>query len=56
MAAFTKAFRGYISRKYGKRFREFIGGKIEVRGARPVKSFFEVKIDAMLQAAKRRSR
>lgn len=43
MAAYTKAFRGYISRKYGKRFREFIGGKIEVQGARKVKSFYEVK-------------
>lgn len=43
MAAYTDAFRGYISRKYGKRFREFIGGQIEVQGARPVKSFYEVK-------------
>ncbi len=42
MSAFTKAFQGYISRKYGRRFREFIGGKIEVVDARPVKSYFEV--------------
>ncbi len=42
MAAFTKAFQGYISRKYGRRFREFIGGNIEVVDARPVKSYFEV--------------
>ncbi len=42
MAAFTKAFQGYISRKYGSRFREFIGGKIEVVDARPLKSFYEV--------------
>ena len=42
MAAFTKAFQGYISRKYGRRFREFIGGKIEVTDARPIKSYFEV--------------
>ncbi len=41
--AFTKAFQGYVGRKYGKRFREFIGGKIEVQGARPVKSFYEVR-------------
>ena len=27
LAAFTDAFRGYIARKYGKRFREFIGGR-----------------------------
>ncbi|MFN7052904.1 MAG: phospholipid-binding protein MlaC, partial [Gemmobacter sp.] len=30
MKAFTAAYQGYISRKYGRRFREFIGGRIEV--------------------------
>ena len=30
LSAYTKAFQGYISRKYGRRFREFIGGRIEV--------------------------
>ena len=49
MTAFTKAFQGYISRKYGSRFREFIGGKIEVTGARPLKSFYEVTSMALLQ-------
>lgn len=42
MQAFTKAFQGYLSRKYGRRFREFIGGKIEVVDAKPLKSYFEV--------------
>ena len=42
MSAFTKAFQGYISRKYGRRFREFIGGRIEVTDARAVKSYYEV--------------
>jgi phospholipid transport system substrate-binding protein len=42
MKAFTAAFQGYISRKYGRRFREFIGGQIEVTDARPLKSYFEV--------------
>jgi phospholipid transport system substrate-binding protein len=42
MKTFTKAYQGYLSRKYGRRFREFIGGKIEVTDARPVKSYFEV--------------
>ncbi len=42
MTAFTKAFQTYISHKYGARFREFIGGKIEVTGAKPVKSYYEV--------------
>lgn len=49
MRAFTDAFSGYMARKYGKRFREFIGGKIEVTGARKVKSFQEVKAVAKLQ-------
>ncbi|MDU8927614.1 ABC transporter substrate-binding protein [Alisedimentitalea sp. MJ-SS2] len=49
LSAFTKAFQVYVSRKYGKRFREFIGGKIEVRKARKVKNFFEVKTIAHLR-------
>ena len=42
-SAFTRAFQGYVGRKYGKRFREFIGGRVEVKGAKPVKSFYEVR-------------
>ena len=42
LAAFTKSFQGYIARKYGRRFREFIGGTIEVTDARPIKTYFEV--------------
>lgn len=49
MRAFTDAFRGYIARKYGKRFREFIGGRIEVNSSAKVKSFFEVKTTAHLR-------
>ena len=49
MTAFTKAFQGYISRKYGPRFREFIGGKIEVTDAQPLKSYYEVISVAHLQ-------
>lgn len=49
MKTFTKAFQSYISRKYGRRFREFIGGKIEVTDARPLKSYFEVISVAYLQ-------
>lgn len=48
LAAYTAAFRGYIGRKYGKRFREFIGSKVEVTGARPLKSFFAVTSVAYL--------
>ncbi|MDO5756663.1 MAG: ABC transporter substrate-binding protein [Rhodobacterales bacterium] len=43
MAAYTDAFRGYIARKYGKRFKEFVGGQIQVQGVRPVKSWYEVQ-------------
>lgn len=49
MRDFTQAFQGYISRKYGRRFREFIGGRIEVTDARPIKSYFEVISVAYLQ-------
>jgi len=31
-AAYVAAFRTYMARKYGRRFREFIGGKITVTG------------------------
>ena len=49
LRAFTNAFTGYIARKYGKRFREFIGGKIEVTGAKSIKSFQEVSAVAKLK-------
>lgn len=49
MSSYTKAFQGYISRKYGRRFREFIGGRIEVAEAKAVKSFYEVISTAYLQ-------
>ena len=49
MADFTRAYQGYISRKYGRRFREFIGGKIEVVDAKPIKSYYEVISTATLQ-------
>ena len=48
-AAYKQAFQGYIGRKYGKRFREFIGSKIEVTGAKKVKSFFAVTSVAYLK-------
>lgn len=49
MSAYTSAFQGYISRKYGRRFREFEGGKIEVAEARAVKSYYEVISTAKLK-------
>lgn len=46
--AFAGAFQKYMARKYGRRFREFIGAKVEVKRARAVKSFFEVDTVAKL--------
>lgn len=47
--AFTAALQGYLARKYGKQFRNFVGGDIEVQSARPVRSFFEVRSIARLR-------
>lgn len=49
LGEFTTVFKRYISHKYGSRFREFIGGKIEVKSSRKVKKFFEVKTNAVVQ-------
>jgi phospholipid transport system substrate-binding protein len=49
MRDFTVVFRRYISVKYGRRFREFIGGQIEVQEARAVRNFYEVKTLARLR-------
>jgi len=46
---FSAEFQTYISRKYGSRFREFIGGRLEVKSVRPVKSWFEVQTTAFLR-------
>lgn len=51
MREFTAAFQRYMSVKYGRRFREFIGGRVEVRDARAVKSYFEVETLAYLQGS-----
>lgn len=47
--AFSQAFQGYISRKYGQRFREFIGGRLEVTGVKRVKKWYEVSTIAYLK-------
>ncbi|MEX0338040.1 MAG: phospholipid-binding protein MlaC [Arenibacterium sp.] len=46
---FTKAFQGYIAEKYGRRFREFVGGKVTVKSTRKVKSGWEIRAVADLQ-------
>ncbi len=46
---FVAAFRSYVSKKYGRRFREFIGGRIEVSEAVSVPNGIEVRAMAVLQ-------
>ncbi len=46
--SYVSAFTGYISRKYGKRFNEFAGGRIEVNGTKQVKNYYEVNSTAFL--------
>lgn len=48
-AAFRQAMSGYVARKYGKRFQEFLGGRIEVGAARQLKSFWSVDSTAYLR-------
>lgn len=47
--AFSAAFIPYISRKYGRRFREFIGGSLEVEGVKKVKNYWQVRTTARLR-------
>lgn len=49
LRAYTSAFSGYFTRKYGRRFNEFVGGEIVVNGSRPSKSNFEVLSTARLR-------
>ncbi|KUJ76504.1 ABC transporter [Ruegeria marisrubri] len=49
MRQFTSAFQHYISRKYGRRFREFIGGQVTVTGARKIKAGYEVRSTVKLR-------
>lgn len=51
LRSFTAAFQRYMAVKYGRRFREFIGGRVEVQSSRAVKSYFEVETLAYLQGS-----
>jgi len=42
LSGFAEAFRGYMARKYGSRFREFIGGTVSVGGAQDTGRYVEV--------------
>lgn len=47
--AFTEAFKGYIARKYGKRFREFIGGRVQVESSRAIRSGYEIRTTVFMR-------
>ncbi len=46
---FAEAFKLYISHKYGRRFKEMIGARIEIGKVRKVKSFYEVTTTTILR-------
>jgi phospholipid transport system substrate-binding protein len=46
---YVKAFSGYMARKWGKRFREFEGGQIVVKGSKKTKRGFLVNSTAILK-------
>ncbi len=48
--AYIKAFSGYFANKYGKRFREFIGGRIEIKSVVKVKNYYSVNTIAHMPA------
>ncbi len=47
--AYVGAFQSYMAQKYGRRFREFIGGRIEITDAKTVPNGIEVHANALLQ-------
>ena len=49
LRSFTKAFQSYIARKYGRRFREFIGGEVKVKSTRKIRAGYEIRAEADLQ-------
>lgn len=49
--AYVSAFRGYFTRKYGRRFNEFVGGEIVIQGSRQSKGNVEVQSTAKLRGS-----
>ena len=49
LARYTQAFANYLAEKYGRRFREFIGGQVVVQDARAVPNGIEVTTTAIFQ-------
>ncbi|MGB0905595.1 MAG: MlaC/ttg2D family ABC transporter substrate-binding protein, partial [Mangrovicoccus sp.] len=49
LKSYTAAFQGYIARKYGQRFREFIGGTVEIKRTRDDGKYVVVSSTAKLR-------
>ncbi|TNC71833.1 MlaC/ttg2D family ABC transporter substrate-binding protein [Rubellimicrobium roseum] len=49
LARYTQAFSNYVAEKYGRRFREFVGGEIVVEDARAVPNGIEVTTTAIFR-------
>jgi len=49
LRAYSDAYAGYLTNKYGRRFQEFKGGKIEIRGVRSEGRFLVVQARADLR-------
>lgn len=49
LQSFSSALQGYMARKYGGRFREFIGGTVSVTGTQETDRFVEVISNANLR-------
>jgi len=51
LQAYVRAFQGYFTRKYGRRFNEFVGGQITVTGSRNSRNGVEVISKAKLRGS-----
>ena len=51
LEAFSRVFKGYIARKYGKRFMEYIGSAIVVKNTTNRGKFFEVGASVQVEGA-----
>ncbi|MGZ2259323.1 MlaC/ttg2D family ABC transporter substrate-binding protein [Roseobacter sp. A03A-229] len=47
--AFNDAFTTYITRKYGRQFRDFVGGRVEIQSAREIRAGYEIRTLAYLR-------
>ena len=46
---YSAAFSAYMGRKYGRQFRQFVGGRLEIKNTRKVKSWYTVMTKSHLK-------